>query len=106
MVAAMKKFDGQRYQLCAYVVMDDHVHVLITPLAEHKLQEILHSWKSFTSHQMQRKHGRWGRVWQEEYFDRIVRDDKEFVQKADYIVRNPWKRWPEMSEYAWVWPLE
>src|SRR5713101_2582083 len=31
-VAAMKSFDGQRYQLVAYVVMDDHVHALLTPL--------------------------------------------------------------------------
>src|SRR5712691_12374177 len=31
-VAGIKSFDGQRYQLAAYVVMDDHVHVLLTPL--------------------------------------------------------------------------
>ena len=31
-------------------------------------------------------------------------DDKEFVEKFDYILGNPWKRWPELAEYAWVWP--
>jgi putative transposase len=104
--AAMKRFDGQRYELAAYVVMDDHVHALLTPHAAHGLQKILHSWKSFTSRQMQREQRRSGRVWQDEYFDRIIRDDKEFMQKLDYIVRNPWKRWPEMEQYRWVWPLE
>ena len=42
-VAAMKSFDGQRYQLGAYVVMDDHVQVLLTPLAGYELTAILHS---------------------------------------------------------------
>jgi hypothetical protein len=38
---------------------------------------------------MQRDHKRFGRVWQDEYFDCIVRDKKEFVQKLKYIVGNP-----------------
>ena len=103
---AIRKFDGHRYELAAYVVMDDHVHALITPLANYELESILHSWKSFTAHQMQRGKRRFGRVWQDEYFDRIIRDDKELVQKCDYIIANPWKRWPEMESYPWVWPLE
>src|SRR5208282_5768872 len=84
-MAAITRFDGQRYELAAYVVMDDHVHALLTPLAAHDLAGILHSWKSFTARQMQRQHKRFGRVWQDEYFDRIVRDDNEFAQKRDYI---------------------
>jgi putative transposase len=102
---AMRNFQGKRYELAAYVVMDDHVHALLTPSAKYELWSILHSWKSFTAHQLQREHNRSGRVWQDEYFDRIVRDDKEFAQKLDYIIRNPWKRWPEMGKYEWVWPL-
>ena len=101
----MKRFDGQRYELPAYVVMDDHVHALLAPLVPYELQSILHSWKSFTARQMQREHKRFGRVWQDEYFDRIVRDDKEFIQKLEYIVGNPWKRWPGVDQYPWVWPI-
>jgi REP element-mobilizing transposase RayT len=59
---AIKRFDGQRYELPACVVMDDHVHALLAPLVPHELQGILHSWKSFTAHQMQREHKRFGRV--------------------------------------------
>jgi len=104
--AAMKWFDGQRYELSAYVVMDDHVHALLAPLAAHELQGIVHSWKSFTARQMQHERQRFGRVWQDEYFDRIVRDDKEFMQKLEYIVGNPWKRWPEIDQYPWIWPVK
>jgi len=92
--------------MTAYVVMDDHVHALLTPIPPHELQNILHSWKSFTAREMQRKYNRLGSVWQDEYFDRIIRDDKELAQKLDYIVGNPWKRWPGLGDYAWVWPLE
>src|SRR5689334_18453304 len=59
------------------------VHALLTPLDWHKLQAIVPSWKSFTAHQMQRKHRHLGRVWQDEYFNRIIRNDKEYLQKLD-----------------------
>jgi putative DNA methylase len=62
--------------------MDDHVHVLVTPLPGYELASIVHSWKSFTAREMQRQHKRFSRVWQDEYFDRIVRDDKEFCAEA------------------------
>ena len=103
-MAAIRKFDGQRYELSAFVVMDDHVHVLLAPLPPHEVRAILHSWKSFTARQMQREHKKLGPVWQNEYFDRIVRDDHEFLQKAAYIAGNPNKRWPEIRNYPWVWP--
>ncbi len=94
----------QRYELYAYVVMNDHVHVLLRSLDEEPLEKIIHSWKSFTAHAMQRRHGRRGRIWQDEYFDRIVCDEKELRQKFDYILGNPWARWPGLTEYRWVWP--
>jgi REP element-mobilizing transposase RayT len=104
--AVIQRFDGQRYELVAYVVMNDHVHVLVRPLLQYELHEILHSWKSYSAHQMQRDSRRRGQIWQHEYFDRIVRDDKELSEKINYILQNPWKRWPEINEYRWVWPLE
>ena len=101
-VSALEHFHGQRYALSAYVVMDDHVHVLVTPSGDHKLADIVHSWKSFTAWRLQREYGRTGSVWQEEYFDRIVRDEMEFLEKAEYILNNPVKRWPDEQEYKWV----
>ncbi len=52
---------------------------------------------------MQKKFNRVGAIWQAEYFDRIIRDDTEFFEKARYIMNNPIKRWPEIEEYKWVW---
>jgi hypothetical protein len=55
---------------------------------------------------MQRERSRLGRVWQNEYFYRIVRDDEELTQKLNYIMQNPSQRWPEMGEYSWLWSLD
>ena len=101
-LGAIRHFSEYRYQLFAYVVMNDHVHVLVKPRDEHPLYTLLHSWKSFTAHQFQRQFGRRGPIWQDEYFDRIVRDEDEFLEKAQYILNNPRKRWPELEEYPWV----
>ena len=45
-------FDGDRYVLGHYVVMPNHVHAVVRPLQGHLLKEILHSWKSFTAHEI------------------------------------------------------
>ena len=102
-MSALRHFDGNRYELYACVVMDDHVHVLIKPFESYRLQQPIHSWKSFTAHKFRQDYGRKVPIWQEEYFDRIVRDEKEFLDKTQYILNNPLKRWPELEEYSWVW---
>ena len=47
---------------------------------------------------MQREHKRFGRVWQDESFDRLVRDDAEFAKSLVTLLGNPWKRWPEIGD--------
>ena len=49
---ALKHFDGDRYRLDEFVVAPNHVHALVSPLGEHQLSDILHSWKSFTAHEI------------------------------------------------------
>jgi len=100
--SAFEYFDNKRYWLFAYVVMDDHVHVLVRASPEHPLEKIIHSWKSFTAHQFGRQTGRVGQVWQQEYQDRIVRDREEIENRLQYIAYNPTKRWPDLKEYPWM----
>ena len=100
--SAFEYFDGKRYNLAAYVIMSNHVHVLVEPLEDRTLQSIMHSWKSFTANSLQRKFGREGCIWLDEFFDRIVRDEEEFLEKAQYILNNPLKAWPEIEDYEWV----
>ncbi len=101
-VSALRHFHGERYRLHGYVVMNDHVHVLVEPMQGQELSSITHSWKSFTAHELQRQFGRKGAIWQDESFDRIVRNETEYHEKALYIQNNPLKRWPDVSAYVWV----
>jgi putative transposase len=101
-VTTIRHFENQRYRLPAYVVMDDHVHVLVLPVDGFALQRIVHSWKSFSAMQLANASGRIAPVWQREYLDRIVRDQEELMQKAQYILGNPLKRWPHLQEYPWM----
>jgi len=99
---AIKYYEGSRYDLLAYVVMDDHVHVMLFPVAGHTLRQILHSWKSFTAKELRKLRERPVPVWQDEYFDRVVRDDTDLIEKTLYILGNPLKRWPDAEDYPWV----
>src|SRR6266478_3243333 len=88
-VGSLKFFDRERYHLFAYVVMNDHVHLLFSILEDHSLVQTIHSWKSFTVNRLQRERGRGGRIWQPEYFDRVMRNEREFEETINYIARNP-----------------
>ena len=100
--ASLQHFNHTRYELFAYVVMNDHVHVVVQPLGDFTLERIVHDWKSFSTVCMQRGHRR-GRIWQREYYDRIIRDDTEFAAKIEYILSNPTERWPGIERYPWTW---
>jgi REP element-mobilizing transposase RayT len=50
-MSALRHFEGKRYHLDAFVVMNDHVHVLIAAMEPYRLEDIVHSWKSFTANQ-------------------------------------------------------
>ncbi len=84
-------FDDQRYRLSAWVLMPNHVHLLLTPAASMSLSEIMKSFKSYTSHEANKILKRSGRFWMEDYFDRYVRDQKHFTSAISYIENNPVK---------------
>ncbi|HOC18072.1 MAG TPA: transposase [Vicinamibacterales bacterium] len=102
-VDALLHFHQQRYDLLSFVVMDDHVHVVVVMARGYTLERVLHSWKSFTAHQLVRAGARVAPLWQDESFDRVLRDDAELREKLDYIAGNPWKRWPNLETYEWLW---
>jgi REP element-mobilizing transposase RayT len=104
--SCIRHFDSERYKLLGYVVMNDHVHVVVEPFSGYRLSAIVHSWKSFSANAIHGHSGAQGSVWQDEYFDRIVRDEAELAEKLRYIQNNPAKRWPAIGDYRWVWTFE
>jgi REP element-mobilizing transposase RayT len=100
-VAEALRFAGRRHRLWAFVVMNDHVHVLVQP-RDVGLEALVRSWKGFTGSRL-RQHGRLAPVWQREYFDRIVRNQAELDQKLRYIAENPSRRFRTDAPYPWLW---
>jgi putative transposase len=87
-VEAIQHRDTTDYDLHNYVVMANHVHILITP---HKpVSTLMRSLKRFTARQANRILSTTGySFWQDESYDRLVRDTKEFSRIAHYIEMNP-----------------
>jgi REP element-mobilizing transposase RayT len=99
---ALRFFNRRRYTLVAFVVMNDHVHVLVQPHEGVTLQELMRSWKGYTG-RLLRRAGRLPPVWQHEYFDRIVRNELELLQKLHYIEDNPTRRFAIAGDNPWLW---
>ena len=89
--SALRHFDAERYELASYVVMPNHTHVLFRPFDTTAIQEILHSWKSYTAKEINRLSGRTGPLWQEDYWDRMILNERHFRACAQYIFANPIK---------------
>lgn len=88
---ALLHFDGERYELHAWVIMANHVHTLFNPLHDHQLAAIVHAWKSFTAKEANRILHRQQKFWQADYFDRYIRTEEHYWQAKHYIEDNPVK---------------
>jgi REP element-mobilizing transposase RayT len=98
----LEHLNEQRYRLAGYVVMDDHVHVLVFPLGEQDLGKLLHGWKSFTSNEINRQRGVTGTRWQKDTHTEIMRNHAAIRSRLQYIWDNPRRKWPEITQYPWL----
>lgn len=96
---ALLHFDGDRYVIGAFVVMPNHVHVLFKPQNGHHLTDIVKSWKGFTAHSINRRLTKTGSLWQEEYWDRLIRSPAHLLRCAAYIRNNPTAAMLRQNEY-------
>jgi putative transposase len=83
--------DGEQYRLLAWVVMPNHLHVLIQTLPGLALAQIVKGWKGQTARAANMRLGRSGTFWERDYFDRYIRDEAHLAAVVRYIERNPVK---------------
>ncbi len=101
---AFRFFEGDRYDLHAWVVMPNHAHVVVWPRPNHTFSAIMHSWKSFTATQANRLLRRTGKhFWQKESYDHRIRDDVERARLCAYTVNNPVKARLCARPEDWPW---
>jgi len=102
--AALKKFDGDRYRLIAWIIMANHVHGVIQPLGSTSLAAIMHSLKSYTAKVANRILHKEGGFWQDEYYDHLIRDEADLRNQVEYVWTNadrigvPDYKWRGVSE--------
>jgi REP element-mobilizing transposase RayT len=100
---ALRFFDGQRYDLHGWVVMPNHVHVVVWPRPPETLSRVLHSWKSFTSNKANQLLVRTeSTFWQRESYDHLIRDEDDHARCMAYTVNNPVSA--RLCERAEDWP--
>jgi len=98
--SALLHFDQERYRLHAWCVMPNHVHVIVEPLATYGLPSITHTWKSYTSHAINKRLKRRGAVWQKESFDHLIRNEASYFKLINYVLENP--RRAKLRNWTWV----
>ena len=90
------------YLLQAFVVMPNHVHLLLTPALP--LPKLTKSLKGITAKRANAMLGLTGKpFWQEESYDHLVRHERELEKIGSYIEENPVRASlvREASEYRW-----
>ncbi len=81
--------DRMRFGLHGYVIMPDHVHLLLTPRQPATVSDIMRNFKSYTSKEIQGVLGRRGPVWQHRFYDRVIRSEDQVRTALDYVHLNP-----------------
>lgn len=91
-----------QFELHAYVVMANHIHVLLTP--KRQVRSITNLLKGITARQANSILGRTGRAfWQDESFDHWIRNEAQFARTKHYIENNPVKAGLVAKAEDWRW---
>ncbi len=118
--------DGTRYRLLAWVVMPNHVHVLIEQVAGWSLAKVVQAWKRHTTREIMRlldlgpgapsctrpfktekpsatRRSQTTPLWQRDYWDRYIRNERHYAAAKEYIEQNPVKAGLVTVAGEWGW---
>lgn len=89
MIATLRRYAGTSFDLHAYVVMPDHLHLLLTPFES--LEKAIQLVKGGFSYRARRELAWRGGIWQQGFSDHRIRDKEDWDRHLDYIRMNPVK---------------
>ena len=99
---ALRFFDGKRYRLAAWVVMPNHLHVLVE-IWDVPMGEAIKSWKDFVCKKANKLLKRQGAFWEREYLDTAIEDEQHRQTAIRYIENNPTKARLVLNPKQWSW---
>lgn len=106
--------DGKKYELIAYCIMPNHVHLVFyvgrnvistkrSNASRYILAPILQSLKGYTAHKANKILNRTGAFWQHESYDHVVQDERELERVIAYVLNNPVKAGLVSTWQEWKW---
>lgn len=102
--------NGHKSDLHAAVVMPDHVHLIYSPLRHedgwsYTLRETMKAVKGRSARFINLALKRSGPVWQEEFFDHVLRSNDSLVDRVEYFCQNPVRAGlvKTEAEYPRIW---
>ena len=100
---AIRHFNGARFRLFAWVIMPNHAHVVVEPLANFSLGATVRGWKAFSGAKINERTGARGSFWARDYFDRYMRDESDLQQTIAYVENNPVHAGLAAEPRDWRW---
>jgi len=91
------------HRVHAYVLMPDHMHLVVTPRESSNVSQLMHGLKLHTAHEIGRLLGSKGGIWQARFYERALRTLKDMEEAIAYVHDNPIKAGVADSpqDYAW-----
>jgi REP element-mobilizing transposase RayT len=99
---SLVRFHSARYDLRAWVVMPNHVHVLFQVL-DMPMWKLVGGWKSYTTREANKLLGRKSKFWQDGYWDTFMRNEEHELRSRRYTEKNPVKAGLVSSARDWTW---
>ncbi len=93
----------ERYDLAAWTIMPNHVHLLARFREGYPLPKVVQSWKARSARRANVVLGRSGSFWYRDFFDRYIRDEEHFWNCLNYIDANPVKAGLCREPSQWQW---
>ncbi len=94
--------NGDAYDLDCFVIMPNHVHVIVQFRSEHGKSLVGQSWMRYSARRINPLINAKGAFWQPEPFDHIIRNAEQFRSLQDYIANNPMKAKLSPGEFL-IW---
>jgi len=85
----------------AYVIMPEHIHLIVRPSADKDISQFVASLKKRSAREINRHIGRRGAVWRKEFFDHMLRSQEHLEGLVRYIHDNPVRRGLAASAEDW-----
>jgi len=109
---ALQFYQKTQCEVPCLVVMPNHAHAVMKPLPTFELEDVLQGIKAYVARQVNQRRNALGSIWEQESYDRIIRDTKHLENVVRYFGRNGTKanlppdifiRWisPEWQAAGW-----